>query len=166
MRKFSFPRPSIMSEIKSYLMITLGLALYSFVWNFFMSPYEFLIGGITGVGAIVQYSVGISMQYVYFALNLILIIIAIRILGWKFCIKTIYAIITMTIMLSITEILFENFNAYTILGADKELEACLVGSIFIGIAIAICFLNNVISVFLVLGFRGIVEKVGLASEQG
>ena len=142
MRKFSFPRPSIMSEIKSYLMITLGLALYSFVWNFFMSPYEFLIGGITGVGAIVQYSVGISMQYVYFALNLILIIIAIKILGWKFCIKTIYAIITMTIMLSITEILFENFNAYTILGADKELEACLVGSIFIGIAIAICFLNN------------------------
>ncbi len=142
MRKFSFPRPSIMSEIKNYLMITLGLALYSFVWNFFMSPYEFLIGGITGVGAIVQYSVGISMQYVYFALNLILIIIAIKILGWKFCIKTIYAIITMTIMLSITEILFENFNAYTILGADKELEACLVGSIFIGIAIAICFLNN------------------------
>ena len=142
MRKFSFPRPSIMSEIKNYLMITLGLALYSFVWNFFMSPYEFLIGGITGVGAIVQYSVGISMQYVYFALNLLLIIIAIKILGWKFCIKTIYAIITMTIMLSITEILFENFNAYTILGADKELEACLVGSIFIGIAIAICFLNN------------------------
>ena len=142
MRKFSFPRPSIMSEIKNYLMITLGLALYSFVWNFFMSPYEFLIGGITGVGAIVQYSVGISMQYVYFALNLILIIIDIKILGWKFCIKTIYAIITMTIMLSITEILFENFNAYTILGADKELEACLVGSIFIGIAIAICFLNN------------------------
>ena len=142
MRKFSFPRPSIMSEIKNYLMITLGLALYSFVWNFFMSPYEFLIGGRPGVGAIVQYSVGISMQYVYFALNLILIIIAIKILGWKFCIKTIYAIITMTIMLSITEILFENFNAYTILGADKELEACLVGSIFIGIAIAICFLNN------------------------
>ncbi len=142
MKKFSFPRPSVMSELKNYLMITLGLALYSFVWYFFMSPYEFLIGGVTGVGAIVQYSVGIPMQYVYFGLNLILITIAIKILGWKFCIKTIYAIITMTIMLSISEVVFENFNAYTILGPDKELEACLVGSIFIGIAIAICFLNN------------------------
>ncbi len=142
MAKFSFPRPSIMSEVKSYVMITLGLALYSCVWNFFMSPYQFLIGGVTGIGAIVQYSVGISMQYVYFLLNLILILIAIKILGWKFCIKTMYAIFVMTIMLSITEVLFANFNAYTFLGPTKELEACLVGSIFIGISIAICFVNN------------------------
>lgn len=131
-----------MSEVKSYVMITLGLVLYSCVWNFFMSPYKFLIGGVTGIGAIVQYSVGISMQYVYFSLNLILILIAIKILGWKFCIKTMYAIFVMTTMLSITEVLFADFNAYTFLGPTKELEACLVGSIFIGIAIAICFVNN------------------------
>ena len=100
MAKFSIPKPSIMSEVKNYTMITLGLALYAVVWNFFMSPYEFLIGGVTGIGAIVQYSTAgaISMQYVYFGINLILIIIAIKILGWKFCIKTIYAIIMMTVM--------------------------------------------------------------------
>ncbi len=144
MAKFNFPRPSIMSEVKNYLMITLGLALYAVIWNFFMSPYEFLIGGVTGVGAIVQYSTGglISMQYVYFAINSILIIVAIKILGWKFCIKTIYAIFIMTIFLSITEVLFADYNAFTILGPDKQLEACLVGSIFIGISIAMCFLNN------------------------
>lgn len=144
MAKFSLPRPSIMSEVKNYIMITLGLALYALVWNFFMSPYEFLIGGVTGIGAIVQYSTAgaISMQYIYFAINLILIIIAIKILGWKFCIKTIYAIIMMTVMLSITEVLFKDYNALQILGKGKELESCLVGSIFIGIAIAICFLNN------------------------
>ena len=142
MAKFSFPRPSIMSEVKNYVMITLGLALYAFTWNFFMSPYEFLIGGVTGIGAIVQYSVGISMQYVYFAINSVLIIIAIKILGWKFCIKTIYAIFCMTILLSLTEVIFKDYNAFTILGPDKQLEACLVGSIFTGIAIAICFLNN------------------------
>lgn len=142
MAKFHLPRPKMIDEVKSYIMITLGLALYAFVWNFFMSPYEFLIGGVTGVGAIVQYSTGISMQYVYFAINILLILIAIKVLGWRFCIKTTYAIFAMTIMLSITEALLKNYNAYTILGPDKELEACLVGSIFIGIAIAICFLNN------------------------
>ena len=144
MAKFNFPQPSIMSEVKNYFMITLGLALYGVIWNFFMSPYQFLIGGVTGIGAIVQYSTGglISMQYVYFAINSILIVIAIKILGWKFCIKTIYAIFIMTLFLSITEKLFADYNAFTILGPDKQLEACLVGSIFIGIAIAICFLNN------------------------
>lgn len=142
MAKFHLPRPKMIDEVKSYIMITLGLFLYAFVWNFFMSPYEFLIGGVTGVGAIVQYSIGIPMQYVYFAINIMLILIAINVLGWRFCVKTTYAIFAMTIMLSITEALLKNYNAYTILGPDKELEACLVGSIFIGIAIAICFLNN------------------------
>ena len=144
MAKFSLPRPSIMSEIKSYTMITLGLALYAFVWNFFMSPYEFLIGGVTGIGAIVQYATSgaVPMQYVYFSLNLILLIVAIKILGWKFCIKTTYAICMMTTLLSITQKLLQDYNAYNILGPDKQLEACLVGSIFIGFAIAICFLNN------------------------
>lgn len=144
MAKFSFPQPSAMSEVKSYVMITLGLALYAFVWNFFMSPYEFLIGGVTGIGAIVQYSTNgfIPMQYVYFALNLILLLIAIKELGWRFCIKTAYAIFAMTILLSITQELLKDYNALSILGPDKQLEACLVGSIFIGVAIAICFLNN------------------------
>lgn len=144
MAKFSFPRPSAMDEVKSYVMITLGLALYAFVWNFFMSPYEFLIGGVTGIGAIVQYSTNgfIPMQWVYFALNLMLLLVAIKELGWKFCIKTTYAIFTMTILLSITQELFKDYNALSILGPDKQLEACLVGSIFIGIAIAVCFLNN------------------------
>ena len=144
MAKFSFPRPSAMDEVKSYVMITLGLALYAFVWNFFMSPYEFLIGGVTGIGAIVQYSTNgfIPMQWVYFALNLMLLLVAIKELGWKFCIKTTYAIFTMTILLSISQELLKDYNALSILGPDKQLEACLVGSIFIGIAIAVCFLNN------------------------
>lgn len=144
MAKFSFPRPSIMSEVKSYTMITLGLALYAFVWNFFMSPYEFLIGGVTGIGAIVQYSTNglIPMQYVYFTLNILLLIVAMKILGWRFCVKTGYAIFAMTIMLDLTQKLLKDYNALSILGPDKQLEACLVGSIFIGVAIAICFLNN------------------------
>lgn len=142
MPKFKLPKASIASEIQSYLMITIGLAIYAVAWNFFMSPFGFLVGGVTGVGAIVQYSVGIPMQYIYFTINLVLISVAVRILGFKFCIKTVYAIFTLTLLLSVTQEVFETQNAYTILGPEKDLEACLVGSIFIGIGIAICFLNN------------------------
>ena len=144
MAKLFIPKTSIVSEIKNYIMISLGLAIYAVAWNFFMSPFGFLVGGMTGIGAIIQYSTNgaIPMQYTYFVINVILISIAIKILGFKFCIKTIFAIFTLTLFLGIFQEVFKDANALTILGPDKQLEACLVGSIFIGIGIALCFLNN------------------------
>lgn len=145
MAKRFIPKPTIMSEVKNYSMITLGLFIYAFAWNFFMSPFELVAGGITGVGAIVQYSTNgaIPMQYTYFAINVVLLIIAIWQLGLKFCIKTIYAIITMTLLLELSQYVFTIYpNALEILGEDGKLEASIVGSIFTGMGIAFCFLSN------------------------
>ena len=145
MGKRFIPKPTMISEIKNYSMITLGLLIYAFAWNFFMSPFKLVAGGITGVGAIVQYTTdgAIPMQYTYFVINIALIIIAIQQLGWKFCVKTIYAIAVMTLMLELFDILFQTCpTAYIILGPEKQLEACIVGSIFIGMGIAFCFLSN------------------------
>ena len=144
MGKRFIPRPSVMSELKNYFMITLGLTLYAFTWKFFMEPNIFVTGGITGVGGIVYYATGIPMQYTYFAINIVLIIIAIQQLGWKFCIKTVYAIAIMTLMLELFDYCFNTLDWQTAKDVlpGRELEACLVGSIFIGIGIAFCFLSN------------------------
>ena len=143
MGKQFIPRPTIMSELKNYFMITVGLTLYAFTWKFFMAPFQFVTGGITGVSGIVEYTTGIPMQYTYFAINIVLLIVAIQQLGWKFCIKTIFAIVVMTLMLEFFDFVFKTCpTAYEILGPDKQLEACIVGSIFIGMAIAFCFLSN------------------------
>ena len=143
MPKRFIPRPNIVTELKNYLMITLGLTLYAFTWKFFMAPFQFVTGGITGVSGIVEYTTGIPMQYTYFAINIVLIIVAIQQLGWRFCVKTVFAIIVMTLMLEFFDFLFKTCpTAYEILGPDKQLEACIVGSIFIGMAIAFCFLSN------------------------
>ena len=139
------PKPTVMSEVKNYFMITLGLTLYAFTWKFFMAPYQFVTGGITGVGGIVEYTTGIPMQYTYFAINIVLIIIAIQQLGWKFCVKTVYAIAAMTLALEMFDLIFQaypQFTADNILGENAQLEACIVGSIFIGMGIALCFLSN------------------------
>ncbi|MBR2301995.1 MAG: YitT family protein, partial [Bacteroidaceae bacterium] len=45
MAKLFIPKINIADEIKSYIMITFGLAIYAIAWNFFMSPYKFLVGG-------------------------------------------------------------------------------------------------------------------------
>lgn len=142
MPKLFIPKTNFTNELKNYIMITIGLALYAIAWNFFMSPFKFLVGGVSGIGAIVQYTSGLPMQYTYFFINIVLILIAIKILGLKFCLKTIYAIFTLTAFLSLFQEIFSEQNALTILGPEKQLEACLVGSIFTGIGIAMCFLNN------------------------
>lgn len=143
MAKRFIPRPTIMSEVKNYFMITIGLAFYAFAWNFFMAPYTFVTGGVTGICAIIQYTTGIPIQYSYFSINLVLIIIAIWQLGLRFCIKTIYAILILTLFLQLFQMVFKVYpDASVILGPDKQLESCIVGSIFTGLGLAFCFLSN------------------------
>ena len=49
----------------------------------------------------------------------------------------------MTLALEMFDFVFRIWpTAYEILGPDKQLEACIVGSIFTGMGIAFCFLNN------------------------
>ena len=49
----------------------------------------------------------------------------------------------MTLALEMFDLIFQTVpTAYQILGPDKQLEACIVGSIFIGMGIAFCFLSN------------------------
>ena len=49
MGKRFIPRPTMKDELKNYFMITVGLTLYAFTWKFFMAPFKFVTGGITGV---------------------------------------------------------------------------------------------------------------------
>ena len=79
-------------EVNDYLVITFGLLLYALGWTAFLLPYQISTGGLTGISAIVYYLTGIELQNTYFAVNLIFLIVAVKILGFKFCIKTIYAV--------------------------------------------------------------------------
>ena len=87
------------SEARDYAGITFGLVLYAFGFTFFLMPYEIVTGGVAGVAAIVQYATEIPNQYTYFLVNAALLIMALRILGVKFLMKTIYAIFMLTFLL-------------------------------------------------------------------
>ena len=69
-------REAILYEIKDYVNITLGLMLYTFGFTVFLLPYEIVTGGISGVGAIVFYATGFPVQYTFFIINAILIVVA------------------------------------------------------------------------------------------
>ena len=86
-------------ESRDYLAITFGLICYSIGWAAFMLPYQITTGGVTGIAAIIYYATGIEIQVSYFVINAIFLGFALKILGPKFSIKTIFAIFMLTFLL-------------------------------------------------------------------
>ena len=70
---------------KEYLLITVGLLMYTPAWATFLLPNNLVGGGITGLGSIIQYSTGFNVAYSYIIINTILVIIALKVLGGGFC---------------------------------------------------------------------------------
>lgn len=86
--------------IKEYLLITLGIIIYVGGWIVFLIPNNLIGGGVTGLASIVQYATGINIGYTYFAVNAVLLAIAMKTLGKSFGGKSVYAIILASFMLS------------------------------------------------------------------
>lgn len=137
-------RQEFLYEVKDYVNITLGLLLYTFSFTLFLLPYQIVTGGISGIGAIVFYSTGFPVQYTFFIINAVLIVLALKILGWKFLTKTIYATFMLTLFLQIFQdiITMPNGEFYKILGENNDFMSLLIGCMMTGTALAIVFLNN------------------------
>ncbi|MFT3995404.1 MAG: YitT family protein [Dysgonomonas sp.] len=89
---------------KDYLNITIGLVLYAIGLIGFIKSGGIVTGGLTGIALLVEYGTGIPLQYTYFLVNCGLLVIALKILGVKFLIKTIYGVVVLTGLLTICQI--------------------------------------------------------------
>ena len=87
--------------LRDYLTLTLGILLYCIGWTVFQLPNDITSGGVPGIASIVYFATGIPVQYVYFPINLSLLLIALWILGLRFCLKTIFSVFTLTFFLEI-----------------------------------------------------------------
>lgn len=131
-------------ELHDYLAIAVGLALYALSWTVFMLPYGITTGGVTGVAAIIFYATGFEMQISYLLINSLFLVFALKILGWRFCAKTVYAVLLLTIFLKVGQILMaDDTGAFRqVLGENQNFMACFVGAILCGIGVGICFAAN------------------------
>ena len=135
----------ILKEVQDYVFITLGLLLYAFGFTVFLMPYEIVTGGVAGVSAIIFYATGFHLEYSYFLINAALLIVALRILGWKFLSKTIYAILMLSFLLGYFQTLLPRDEAghfVKILGEGQNFMSLILGCTMTGSALGIVFLNN------------------------
>jgi uncharacterized membrane-anchored protein YitT (DUF2179 family) len=81
--------------ILSYVVITFGIAVYTFAWSAFMLPAEIVGGGVSGISSVLNIAAGIPLPIgvLNFIINGILLVIGFKVLGSKFGANTIYGIV-------------------------------------------------------------------------
>lgn len=120
-----------MGEVKAYVLLTFGILLYALAVAAFLVPSGIVGGGVTGIGTLIYFLSGktIPVGVTYFLVNAVLIAISLRVLGSKFGIKTIYAMIIGSVFLMV----FQELITSPVVD-DKFLSAIL-GGILCGVGI-------------------------------
>ena len=124
---------------KDYVIITLAITFYGLGFSAFILPEKVVIGGVTGLGTIVYfitkypYAIGIT-QY---AINLVLLALAWRIVGKQFVAKTIFGATVLSFVVSI----FPPMFPAPLIPGQSFMNVCI-GAIISGIALGIVFTHN------------------------
>ncbi|MDP4276638.1 MAG: YitT family protein [Bacteroidota bacterium] len=124
-------------SIREYVTIVIGLAMYALGWTGFLLPHGITTGGVTGIGALLFFAKGIPVAATYLIINLILLIIAIRIIGWTFCIRTAFGVAVLTVFLSVAQTLIKK----PIL-INEPFMACILGGALTGGGVGLVFTAN------------------------
>lgn len=141
-----------LQHLHDYALITFGLFCYSIGFTCFILPYQITTGAVAGIGALVFYAThgSIPAQYTFLAINSLLLIAAVKELGWKFCIKTIFAVLVLSLFMGVMQDLIKGIEGFPLnseglpilLGDNQGFMACMIGALLEGIGIGIVFLQG------------------------
>lgn len=139
-------------HIRDYIGITLGAILFGIAYSWFLIPFKIAPGGIGGLSQILYFKLHIPAGISMLILNIPLFLLAIKILGKEFGIKTLYGIIAgsvFTDIFSIDNLLKWNIMTdainkyYKATGVysmtDNIILASFAGSVILGFGIGIIF---------------------------
>lgn len=121
-------------------MIVFGTLLYGFGFNAFILSNEIVTGGLSGVCALIFFATKglIPVSASYFVINVGLLIAALKILGFKFLVKTIFGVFALSASLSFFEWLFGGQP----LLHDQPFMSIIIGAFLCGTGLGLVFSAN------------------------
>lgn len=112
---------------------------YCIGWSIFLLPNNITTGGVPGIASILEWSpLHIPAQTSYFVINAGLLLMAFKILGWKFCVKTVYAVVVLTVSLAVTR----DYTSQMHLLHDQPFMASVLGAVFCGCGVGLGLSSN------------------------
>lgn len=128
---------TILRGVKEYIIITLGLLIYTGGWAIFLTPNNLIGGGVSGISAIIQYATGIKMGYSYFVINALLLIVSLFIIGPSFGVKTVYAIILASVCLNLFQTIIPETIIQDFALSNGKLMCSIIGGSMAGLGIGL-----------------------------
>lgn len=137
-------KPTLRNMVHDLSFMSVGIIMYAIGFTLFQLPYHITPGATTGLAAIFFYLWGVPVTVTYFCINIVLLIVALRILGFKFMANTIYGILFMTFVLWAIPAWFGDEHGLLpqVLGENDMFMACIIGAIIEGIGLGFVFLGN------------------------
>jgi len=126
------------ANILDTLLIFLGCMISSLGVNIFLSHARLLSGGATGIGLLLEYTMGLPVGVVVLLLNIPLLIISYRKLSRAFSLYTTIGMLSLSISLIITRPL----SNLVVLNNLDLLLYCIYGGVLCGVGYGLVFLRN------------------------
>ena len=134
----------ILTRVKEYFFMALGMAIYSFGWIGCVLPAKGTSGAASGLAIVIStalhnsFGIDVKIGTLVLLINAVLLLIAGFILGWKFGIKTIFCICALSISMNIWQAILP---AADFLHLDRFF-AMVVGGVITGFGVAIALMQG------------------------
>ncbi len=134
---------SLKNTAHDFFYIMAGTFIYAAGYVFFQLPYQLVPGGTSGAAALIFYSTEMPVQYTYWAFNVILLGVALKFLGFKFLINTIFGVLSLGSFMALFQYVapIDTQNHFVKI-LDNPFMSCLIGAALEGVGLAVVFINN------------------------
>ncbi|MBO5892699.1 MAG: YitT family protein [Alistipes sp.] len=134
----------LLTTLKEYIIMTIGMCIYSFGWIGCVLPAKSTSGAASGLAIVISTALhntlgwDIKIGTIVLCINILLLIIAGFVLGWNFGIKTIYCIFILSMSMNCWQ---EIIPADDFLHIDRFLSM-IVGGVITGIGVALALMQG------------------------
>ena len=145
----------VLVGIKEYILLTFGMFCYAFGWQMCVLPAGGMGGGAAGLATLINAVLSstfpgsefiasfLTIGNLIFAINCVLLILGVMIVGWKFGIKTLYCILMMSVMFNLVSLMPADTMVKMVVGVDSwRILLVAMGAASCGVGIAVSFMQG------------------------
>lgn len=132
-------KEEIIHVVKDYAKITVGLIIYLFSYFCFIYSHKITSGGLAGISSVISWGFDVPFSLPYNVINIALLCISLKVIGWKFSLKTVYSVLFMGLGSTLVETVLLPRIGDSLPLSNQPAMAMVLGSILIGMSLGVVF---------------------------